>query len=68
MSLSAHPESTFQKLLTLDTIALSAHLAVIITTDHKCDDILSKTGAGAQSLLNLLQAVCSYNMLFMFHS
>lgn len=53
---NAHPQSTFRKLLTLDTITLSAHLTVIVTNDNEYKKLLSRRGQCAQSLLNLLQA------------
>ena len=45
--------------LTLDVISLCACLTVTITDDNKYKVVVDQRGVGAQSLINLLQAVCS---------
>ena len=58
----AHREKEFEdllkKLLFLDSIALSANVEALITDEDTYEDLVETTGPGAQSLVNLLQAVC----------
>jgi len=53
-----HPEEAFHKLVALDTTGLCAHLTLMVTDSSKFKRVLAQRGAGARSLLNLLQAVC----------
>ena len=54
---NSHSES-LKKLLNVDVIGLCAHLAIIVTDGGKYKDVISRRGPDAQSLINLLQAVC----------
>jgi hypothetical protein len=54
-----HSESLLKNLLNLDVIGLCVHLTVIVTNDIKYKEVVARRGSGAQSLLNLLQAVWS---------
>ena len=51
-------EDLLKKLLFIDSMALSANVEVLITDKDTYEDLVGTTGAGAQSLVNLLQAVC----------
>ena len=51
-------EGLLQKLLVLDSVALSANVDTLITDEETYEDLVETTGAGAQSLVNLLHAVC----------
>jgi hypothetical protein len=53
-----HSKDLIKKLLLLDTIGLCAHLSIVVANDSKCREVLARRGTEAQSLLNLLQAVC----------
>lgn len=55
-----HSEDVFFKLVALDAIGLCANLTVMVTDDTIYKQILNCRGSGAQALLNLLQAVCSW--------
>lgn len=50
---------TLDNILKMDAIGLSTHLAVMVTDNKKRKEFLAFRGSGAQSLLNLLQAVRS---------
>jgi hypothetical protein len=50
----------FNKLLMLDVVGLSARLTAIISDDKEYKKLVCLKGPGAQSLVNLLQAVCSH--------
>ena len=47
-----------KKLLILDSIALSAYVAVLVADENTCEELVETKGPGAQSLVNLLHAVC----------
>jgi hypothetical protein len=47
-------------LLTYDVIGLAAHLTNLVTDKKRYEILIARRGADAQSLLDLLQAVCSY--------
>ena len=49
-------EDLLKKLLFLDSIALSANVA-LITNEDTYEELVETTGPGAQSLVNLLHAV-----------
>jgi hypothetical protein len=51
-------EDLFEKLLFLDSIALSATIEVLVTDENTCEELIGTKGPGAQSLVNLLHAVC----------
>jgi hypothetical protein len=51
-------EDLFEKLLFLDSIALSANIEILITDENTCKELIETKGPGAQSLVNLLHAVC----------
>ena len=53
-----HFEHLFKRLLILDSIALSAHLETIVVDERSCEEVVETKSVGAQSLLNLLHAVC----------
>jgi hypothetical protein len=53
-----HFEDLLKKLLVLDSIALSAQLEAIVIDANTREEVVETKGAGAQSLLNLLHAVC----------
>jgi len=55
-----HSEETFHNLVTLDKIAVYAHLTVWVTDDSKYQHLLTQRGQVAQSLVNLLQEVRSF--------
>jgi hypothetical protein len=61
-----HSKSVFQKLLSLDDISLSAHLALMVNDDVKYKQVLVQCGPGAQVLLNLLLAVCLWVSIHLF--
>ncbi|KIM82030.1 hypothetical protein PILCRDRAFT_88827 [Piloderma croceum F 1598] len=60
----SHPETTFNELLNLDVVGLCAHLTVIVTNDNKYTEVLARSGPGAQSLLDLLQALSRASGLY----
>ena len=45
-------------MLVLDSIALSANIEVLVADEDTYEDLVETTGPGAQSLLDLLHAVC----------
>jgi hypothetical protein len=51
-------EDLFEKLLFLDSIALSANIDVLVADENTCEELVETKGPGAQSLVNLLHAVC----------
>ena len=51
-------EDALKKLLFLDSIALSANVEALITDEDTYEELVETTGPGAQSLVNLLHAVC----------
>ena len=51
-------EDLLKKLLFLDSIAMSANVEALITDEETCEELVETTGPGAQSLVNLLHAVC----------
>ena len=51
-------DDLFKKLLILDSISLSANIEVLIADEDTYEEVVETTGAGAQSLVNLLHAVC----------
>jgi hypothetical protein len=51
-------EDLLKKLLVLDSIALSANIEVLVADGNTCEEIVETKGVGAQSLVNLLHAVC----------
>ena len=51
-------EDLFEKLLFLDYIALSANIEVLVADENICEELVETRGPGAQSLVNLLHAVC----------
>jgi hypothetical protein len=51
-------EDLFKELLFLDSIALSANIEVLVADENTCKELVGTTGPGAQSLVNLLHAVC----------
>jgi hypothetical protein len=51
-------EDLFKKLLYLDSIALSANIEVLVADENTCEELVETRGAGVQSLVNLLHAVC----------
>jgi hypothetical protein len=51
-------EDLLEKLLFLDSIALSAHIDVLVADETTCEELVETKGPGAQSLVNLLHAVC----------
>jgi len=53
-----HSEDVIRKLLSLDAIGLCARISTVIVDDSQCREALARRGPEAQSLLNLLQAVC----------
>ena len=53
-----HFEHLFKRLLILDSIALSAHLEAIVVNERSREEVVETKSVGAQSLLNLLHAVC----------
>jgi hypothetical protein len=53
-----HSKDVIRKLLLLDTISLSAHITTVVVDNSRCREALARRGSEAQSLLNLLQAVC----------
>lgn len=52
-----HPGSTTRKIVALDVIGLSAHLAIVVTEDDLYKQFYARRGPAAQALLDLLQAV-----------
>ena len=50
-------QDLLQKLLVLDSVALSANIEALIADENACQDLVETRGAGAQSLVNLLHAV-----------
>ena len=53
-----HFEDLFKELLFLDSIALSAHIDILVADENTCEELVETQGLGAQSLVNLLHAVC----------
>ena len=51
-------EDLLQKLLVLDSIALLANVEVLIVDEDTREELVETTGPGAQSLVDLLHAVC----------
>jgi hypothetical protein len=52
-------EDLLKKLLVLDSIALLANVEVLVVDDEDTCEVLVETmGPGAQSLIDLLHAVC----------
>ena len=45
-------------MLVIDSVALLANVEALITDEKTYQDLVATTGAGAQSLVNLLHAVC----------
>jgi hypothetical protein len=54
----------FSNLLSLDVIGLCANLTIIVIDSNKHKEVLARRGPGAQSLLDLLQAVRSWTPYF----
>jgi hypothetical protein len=54
-----HSEATFRKVVALDAIGICAHLTVCVTDDSKYQNLVTRRGQAAQSLVNLLQEVRS---------
>jgi hypothetical protein len=54
----SHSEITYNQLLADDVVGLSARLTVIINDDAEYKKLVCLEGPGAQSVANLLQAVC----------
>jgi hypothetical protein len=50
-------EDLFEKLLFLDSIALSANIDALVADENTCEELVETKGPGAQSLINLLHAV-----------
>jgi len=59
----SHPESLLRKLLTLDDIGLSTQVALLLDDKAKYKQVLGQCGPSAQALLNLLQAVCQWQVI-----
>ena len=53
-----HSEDLFKELLFLDSIALSANIDVFVADENTCEELIETKGPGAQSLVNLVHAVC----------
>ena len=51
-------EHLLKKLLVLDSIALSANVGVLVADENTCEELVETKGPGAQSLVDLLHAVC----------
>jgi hypothetical protein len=51
-------EDLFKKLLVLDSIALLANVEVLVLDEDTCEELVETQGPGAQSLVDLLHAVC----------
>ena len=51
-------EDLFKKLLVLDSIALLANVEDLIVDENTCEELVGTQGPGAQSLVDLLHAVC----------
>ena len=51
-------EDLLRKLLFLDSLALSANVDALVTNEDTFEELVETTGPGAQSLVNLLHAVC----------
>jgi hypothetical protein len=51
-------EDLLKKLLILDSIALSANVEVLVCDESTHEELVETRGPGAQSLVNLLHAVC----------
>jgi hypothetical protein len=51
-------EDLFKKLFFLDSIALSANIEILIADENTCEELIETSSPGAQSLVNLLHAVC----------
>lgn len=52
------------KILRIDVIGLCAQLAVAVTDARVCKQLLSQRDSGAQSILDLIQAVWNYSAAF----
>ena len=52
-------EDLFKKLLVLDSISLLANVEVLVVDEDTCEELVETQGPGAQSLVDLLHAVCS---------
>jgi hypothetical protein len=48
----------FEKLLFLDSIALSANIEILVADENTREELVESRGAGVQSLVDLLHAVC----------
>ena len=51
-------EDLLQKLLVLDSIAMLANVEVLLVDEDTCEELVETQGPGAQSLVDLLHAVC----------
>jgi hypothetical protein len=51
-------EDLLEKLLVLDSIALLANVEVLVLDEDTCEELVETQGPGAQSLVDLLHAVC----------
>ena len=51
-------EDLLKKLLVLDSMALSANVEVLVADENTCEEFVETQGPGAQSLVNVLHAVC----------
>ena len=60
-------EDLFEKLLVLDLIALSANIELLVADEDKCNELVETSGPGAQSLVNLLHAVCLQVVYFLLY-
>jgi hypothetical protein len=54
-----HAEEAFRNLVAIDISGLSSQLTAVVTDNNKYKEVLAQRDSKAQSLLNLLQAVCS---------
>jgi hypothetical protein len=57
-------EDLFKKLLVLDSIALLANVEVLVLDEDTCEELVETQGPGAQSLVDLLHAVCLRVVLY----
>jgi hypothetical protein len=51
-------EDPLNKLVVLDSIALSANIELLLLDEETWEELAETQGAGAQSLVNILHAVC----------
>ena len=58
-------EDLLKKLLVLDSIALSANIELLVADEDTCEELVETKGTGAQSLVNLLHAVCLQVVCFL---